>query len=50
MCPLSYLMYASSQVTFLEGASGLLACRAVLAHMNGDEAAMDRYVQVTCRW
>lgn len=37
------------QVTFLEGASGLLACRAVLAHMNHDQSALDRYVQVRSR-
>lgn len=34
------------QVSFLEGASGLLACRAVLAHLEGDAAALDTHIQV----
>jgi hypothetical protein len=37
---------AGLQVTFLEGASGLLACRAVLQHMQGDMDAQHKSVQV----
>jgi hypothetical protein len=34
-------------VTFLEGASGLLACRAVLCHLQGDMDARQQSVRVS---
>lgn len=47
LCPLLLLTAAYGvQVTFLEGASGLLVCQAVLAHMNGDTEAVHSLVQV----
>jgi hypothetical protein len=38
------------QVTFLEGASGLLAAQALLAHMQGDHSAKDDKIRVRRRW
>jgi hypothetical protein len=39
---------AAGQVTFLEGASGVLACRALLAHMQGQQQEQGARVQVDC--
>jgi hypothetical protein len=38
------------QVTFLEGASGLLAAQALLAHMTGDHSTKDDKIRVRCRY
>jgi hypothetical protein len=40
------------QVTFLEGASGLLAAQALLAHMQGDHSTKDDKIRVRscCCW
>jgi hypothetical protein len=36
------------QVTFLEGASGLLAAQALLAHMQGEHSTKDAKIRVGC--